>query len=179
MDRLLAQNTIRLVDKCLLNIKLHLPTWQQLTVCEISVNPDQRFCFRMPCAYCAMAAAHVWLGRTCAVANCQQQHQHGANIAGLADGSNMILYLSLFSMTWWVNDIKLEICFLCIKTSHVMVLDRRYICVKLVWLETSNEANCHDRWEGPYGESLPVNTWKHRGMRTVRSIGYGLILGTS
>ena len=32
VDRLLAQNTIYLVDKSLLNIKLHLPTWQQLTV---------------------------------------------------------------------------------------------------------------------------------------------------
>ena len=42
-----------------------------------------------------MATAHVWLGRTCAVANCQQQQrQHGAN-AGCADhGSNMILYLA-------------------------------------------------------------------------------------
>ena len=48
----------------------------------------------MSWAYCAMAAVHVWLGRTCAVANCQQQQrQHGAH-AGCADGSNMILYLA-------------------------------------------------------------------------------------
>ena len=80
VDRLLAQNTIYLVDKSLLNIKLHLPTWQQLTVCETSVNPDQRFCFWMPCAYCALAAGYVWLGRTCAVAYCQQQNQHGASL---------------------------------------------------------------------------------------------------
>ena len=110
-DRLLAQNTIYFVDKSLLNIKLHLLTWQQLTDCETSVNPDQRFCCWMPCAYRALAAAHVWLGRTWAVANCQQQRQHGANFAGCADGSNMVLYLVLFLMTRWVNDIKLEICF--------------------------------------------------------------------
>ena len=72
----------------------------KLTDCETSVNPDQTFCFGscwlMPCAYCAKAAAHVWLGRkkTCAVSNCQrQQRQHGAN-ADCADGSNMILYLA-------------------------------------------------------------------------------------
>ena len=48
----------------------------------------------MSCAYCAMAAAHVWLGRTCAVANCQQQQrQHGAH-TGCTDESNMILYLA-------------------------------------------------------------------------------------
>ena len=47
----------------------------------------------MSCAYCAMAAAHVWLGRTCAVANCQQQQRRGAQ-AGCADGSNMIPYLA-------------------------------------------------------------------------------------
>ena len=65
----------------------------------------------MPCAYRALAAAHVWLGWTCAVANCQQQlRQHGAN-AGCADGSNMILYLTLFLMARWVNNIKLEIYF--------------------------------------------------------------------
>ena len=131
----------------------------------------------MPCDYCALAAAHVWLGRTCTVANCQQQPQHGANVAGCADGSNMILYLPLFLMTWWVNDIKLDICFLCIKTSLVMVFDRRFICIKLVWLETSNEANCHDRREGPGGEWTRGNIGPHRGMWTVRLIGYGSILG--
>ena len=33
---------------------------------------------------------------------------------------------------------------------------------KLVWFETSNETTCNDRREGPGGESLSVNTWKHR-----------------
>ena len=65
----------------------------------------------MPCAYRALAAAHVWLGRTCAVANCQQQQRQHGTSAGCADGSNMILYLALFLMTRWVNDSKLEICF--------------------------------------------------------------------
>ena len=51
---------------------------------------------------------------------------------------------------------------LCIKTLHVMILNCRFICVKLVWFETSNERTCNDRREGPGGESLPVNTWKHR-----------------
>ena len=87
-DRLLLQNTIYLVNKSLLNTKIHLPAWQQPTDCETNVNPDQTiFCFGscwlMSCAHCAMATAHVWLGRTCAVANCQQQqHRHGAD-AGL------------------------------------------------------------------------------------------------
>ena len=116
----------------------------------------------MSWAYCAMAAAHVWLGRTCAVANCQQQqHQHGAH-AGCAIGSNMILYLAFIlddTVGEWhqVRDL-----FLCIKTLYVMILDFRFICVKLVWFETSNETTCNDRREGPGGESLPVNTWKHR-----------------
>ena len=52
--------------------------------------------------------------------------------------------------------------FLCIKTPHVMILDCRFICVKLFWFETSDETTCNDRPEGPGGESLPVNTWKHR-----------------
>ena len=43
--RLLPQNTIYLVNKSLLNTKIHLPAWQQLTDCETSVNPDQTFCF--------------------------------------------------------------------------------------------------------------------------------------
>ena len=69
----------------------------------------------MPFAYNELAPAHVWLGQTCAVANCQQQlRQHGAN-AGCADGSNMILYLALFLMTLWVNNIKLEIYFYALK----------------------------------------------------------------
>ena len=108
------------------------------------------------------ATGHVWLGRTCAVANCQQQqHQHGANV-GCADGSNIILYLAFIlddTVGEWrqVRDL-----FLCIKTPHVMILDCRFICVKLVWFETSNERTCNDMREGPDGESLPVNTWKHR-----------------
>ena len=44
-DRLLLQNTIYLVNKSLLNTKIHLPAWQQLTDCETNVNPDQTFCF--------------------------------------------------------------------------------------------------------------------------------------
>ena len=44
-DKLLPQNTIYLINKSLLNTKLHLPAWQQLTDCETSVNPDQTFCF--------------------------------------------------------------------------------------------------------------------------------------
>ena len=44
-DRLLPQNTIYLINKSLLNTKIHLPAWQQLTDCETSVNPDQTFCF--------------------------------------------------------------------------------------------------------------------------------------
>ena len=43
--RLLPQNTIYLVNKSLLNTKIHLSAWQQLTDCETSVNPDQTFCF--------------------------------------------------------------------------------------------------------------------------------------
>ena len=81
--RLLAQNTIYLVIKSLLNTKLHLPAWQQLTDCGTSVNLDQTFWFwsfcPMPCAYRALAAAHIWLGQ---MHSSQQQHQHGANFAG-------------------------------------------------------------------------------------------------
>ena len=33
-----------------------------------------------------------------------------------------------------------------------MILDRRFICIKLVWFETSNETTCNDRREGPSGE---------------------------
>ena len=84
-DRLLAQNAIYLVNKSLLNTKLHLPAWQQLTDCETSVNPDETFyfgsCWPMPCAYRTLASAHVWLRWTCAVANYQQQRQHGDNFA--------------------------------------------------------------------------------------------------
>ena len=131
----------------------------------------------MSCAYCAMATAHVWLGRTCAVANCQQQQRWHGPDDGCADGSNMILYLAFIldgTVGEWhqVRDL-----FLCIKTQHVMILDCRFICVKLVWFETSNERTCNDRREGPGGESLPVNTWKHRGMQTVRLIRYGSSLG--
>ena len=132
----------------------------------------------MSWAYCAMAAAHVWLGRTCAVANYQQQQrQHGC-----ADGSNMILYLAFIlddTVGEWnqVGDL-----FLCIKTPHVMILDCRFICVKLVWFETSNETTCNDRREGPGGEFNRCpwtrgNIGPHRGMQTVRLIGYGSSLG--
>ena len=43
--RLLPQNTMYLVNKSLLNTKIHLPAWQQLTDCKNNVNPDQKFCF--------------------------------------------------------------------------------------------------------------------------------------
>ena len=43
--RLLLQNTIYLVNKSLLNTKIHLPAWQQLTDYETNVNQDQTFCF--------------------------------------------------------------------------------------------------------------------------------------
>ena len=57
-DRLLAQNTIYLVNKSLLNTKLHLPAWQQLTDCETSLNPDQTFCFGVPAGRCHALTAH-------------------------------------------------------------------------------------------------------------------------
>ena len=51
-DRLLAQNTIYFINKSLLNTKLHLPAWQQLTDCDASINPEQTFCILvlLPCA---------------------------------------------------------------------------------------------------------------------------------
>ena len=109
----------------------------------------------MPCAYRALAAAHVWLGRTCAVANCQQQQcQHGAN-AGCVDGN--IILDDMVGEWHQVRDL-----FLCIKTPHVLILDRCFICINLVWFQTSNKTTCNGRREGPSGELLPVNTWKHK-----------------
>ena len=134
----------------------------------------------MSCAYCAMATAHVWLGRACAVANCQQQQrQHGAN-AGCADGSNMILYLAFIlddTVGEWhqVRDL-----FLCIKTLHVMILDCRFICVKLVWFETATRQLAMISGRIPVGNRCPWtrgNIGPHRGMQTVRLIGYGSSLG--
>ena len=131
----------------------------------------------MSCAYCAMATAHVWLGRTCTVANCQQQQRrHGAD-AGCADGSNMILYLAFIldgTVGEWhqVRDL-----FLCIKTPRVMILDCRYICVKLVWFETSNERTCNDRRVGNRCPWTRGNIGPHKGMQTGRLIGYGSSLG--
>ena len=113
-------------------------------------------------AYCAMAAAHVWLGQTCAVANCQQQQrQHGAN-AGCADGSNMILYLA-FSLDDTVGEWpQVRDLFLCNKTLHVMILDclackagRGWDCICQRWSQGP--------WDPPHGKadatSEPGHLW--------------------
>ena len=93
--------------------------------------------------------------------------------------SFMILYLSFIldgTVAEWhqVRDL-----FWCIKTPHVMILDWRFICVKLVWFETNNERTCNDRrgggsrWGISAREHVHGNIGPHRGMQTVRLIGYG------
>ena len=151
-DRLLLQNTIYLVNKSLLNTKIHLPAWQQLTDCETNVNPDQTFCFGV---LLADVMRLLRIGHCACLAGSDMR-------SSCADGSNMILYLAFIlddTVGEWHQVIDL---FSCIKTPHVMILDCRFICVKLAWFETSNGGTCNDRWEGPDGESLPMNTWKHR-----------------